>query len=371
MPCQTSRLIAACMALTERVSSKRSTSIRCSAATGAALGHQHRHPAAVRGTVSPYYDYGAKGDGSADDKQAFVDAIGSGQVVDISAPHNDYQITAGDLQAGSKDLILIGKGTIWYPRSKPALTFAPALGEETSILSFRNVEHPANLNVPVTSFTVGGGPTSRFKIGDILVFRSTTKMGWGVTPAEDAGRGEEAEIIDINPSSNTVYCNRILQWIGTPCAFDGVTTTSNTCRTLSEAKLYIGQNINFQCFEDIEAAGTRHRAAVLVIGARRPELYGNILSSPTRGWMLVGCWLPVADFTARRCRDDLSKSAYGYGCVLTGACYGASIKGIYEECRHGTSTNTYPDVSDAYAGAPLECTFHDSSGGALLSHCLR
>ena len=109
-----------------------------------------------------------------------------------------------------------------------------------------------------------------------------------------------------------------------------------------------------------QAAGTRHRAAVLVIGARRPELYGNILSSPTRGWMLVGCWMAKTDFYARAAATILHNTAYGYGCVLTGACYGCSIKGIYEECRHGARTNTYPDVSDAYAGAPLECTFHDS-----------
>lgn len=313
-----------------------------------------------RGTVSPYYDFGAKGDKQADDKQAFVSAIGTGQVIDISSPNDNYKITAGDLQAGGKDLYLVGKGTIWYPRSKPALTFAPVLGPKIAVLSFRNVEHPPNLNVPVTSFTVSAADRALLAIGNVLVFRSTTKIGWGVTPAEDAGRGEEAEIIDINSSNNTVYLNRVLQWIGTPCAFDGVTTVDNTCRTLSEPKLYIGSGINFECYEDVEAAGPRNRATVLVIGARRPELYGNIQSAPSRGWMLVGCWLAETNFYARRCRDDLNNNGIGYGCVLAGACYGASIKGTYEECRHGVSTNTYPDSNDAYAGAPLECTFKDS-----------
>ena len=138
-------------------------------------------------------------------------AIATGQVIDISAPHNDYKITAGDLLAGAKDLYLVGTGTIWYPRSKPALTFAPALGRKIAIQSFRNVEHPPGLNVPVTSFVVSAADIAKVAIGDVLVFRSTTKMGWGVTPAEDAGRGEEAEIIDINaratPSTSIASCS--------------------------------------------------------------------------------------------------------------------------------------------------------------------
>ena len=123
--------------------------------------------------------------------------------------------------------------------------------------------------------------------------------------------------------------------------------------------LYIGSNVNFECLDDVEAPGPRSRAAIMVVGARAPELYGRLRSAPSRGWMLVG-WMAKTDFYARRCRDDLSNHGYGYGAVLAGACYACDIKGTYEECRHGDSTNTYPDASDAYAGAPQECVFHDS-----------
>ena len=203
------------MALTGLASFKRSISIPLLGGNGG--GAPPPPNTGGRGTVSPYYDYGAKGDKAADDKQAFVEAIASGQVIDISAPNDDYKISAGDLLAGADDLYLTGKGTIWYPRSKPALTFAPVLGPKISIVSFRNVEHPAGLNVPVTSFVMPGNQIDLVAIGDVLAFRSTTKIGWGVPPAEDAGRGEEAEIIDVNRSTYTVYLNRILQWIGTPC----------------------------------------------------------------------------------------------------------------------------------------------------------
>jgi hypothetical protein len=297
-------------------------------------------------------DFGAVGDGVANDTTAFQNALNAGG--EIYVPQGNYRVAAG--LTCNKSIKLYGPGVIKFnDAAQFGLTIEPTRTVSTSVSSVSSpVTYPAVTGIANGSSSVVVASATGFVFAGKCQLRSDDKYSWQA----NANKGELVEISGI--SGTTIYFSKPLV---------NTYTTGIVLEQLNDASVVI-DGLTFTYDGDpqsITSTPTRF-FSLACIGTVDSQINATFENDVCGGFIPLSCWKPVVNAVCSNLRTSATVQYYGYGVVPYGSTYGGRYNIQADLTRHAYTDGVWPTVSFPIRwGHPLNNTISGVSTNAVLA----
>lgn len=282
--------------------------------------------------VSTFEEFGAIGDGVADDTDAVEDAlIAAGAAGTIITGPSDavYRLTRSiTVPTG---LLTIGKYKFKQSGDHDGLIIDPTRSlAAATVSSVTSVTYPAATGIEQTTALVVADATG-FAANDLCLLYSAD------TYAFDANvrRGELVKINEITGTTINLVGNVV----------DTYSTTVRLLKLNPDRVVIDGPTFTYDGDSEAVASTVTRLGALTLIGCVDAVVNATFENDISAGVQLFSCWQPKVDITAKNLRNNGSLGMYGYGVASYSATAFGRVKIVADNVRHAYTDGTWQTSS--------------------------